>query len=513
MNSHETILVIDFGSQVTRLIARRVREAGVYSEVVGPARAPARLAQGDVKGIVLSGGPASVYEPGAPDVADAVLEAPLPILGICYGMQLLVHRTGGQVLAAPEREFGRAEIRLAGPSRLFAGWPAGSVVWMSHGDSIARLPEGMSVVAATESAPYAAIEDDRRRRYAVQFHPEVRHTEHGAQLLRTFAREICGCSGDWSMATYEQEAIAEVRRRVGPDEKVVCALSGGVDSSVMALLVHRAIGDRLNAVFVDNGLLRAGEAEWVVRTFRDRYHIPVEAVDARREFLTALTGIDSPETKRRIIGRVFVEIFDQVAARTGATWLAQGTIYPDRIESATVSGPSATIKTHHNVGGLPDGMKLKVIEPLAWLFKDEVRALGERLGLDHAFVARHPFPGPGLAVRMLGAVAEDDLEVLRAADAIFREELERSGWMERTAQAFAVLLPVRTVGVMGDGRTYERVIALRSVDTDDFMTADWSRLPHDLLARVAGRIVGEVRGVNRVVYDVTSKPPATIEWE
>lgn len=513
MQQHETILIIDFGSQVTQLIARRVREAGVYAEIVSTADALERVSGPEVRGVILSGGPDSVYEPGAPDVPDGVFEIDVPILGICYGMQLLVHRTGGRVARAAEREFGRARLEHESGSRLLAGWPQESIVWMSHGDSIAALPEGMTRVAWTASAPYAAVEDERRRRYGVQFHPEVRHTEHGAHLLATFAREICACRGDWSMAMYEEEAIAEIRERVGPEDRVICGLSGGVDSSVMALLVHRAIGDRLRCVFVDNGLLRKGEAEAVVTTFRQRYGIPVEHVDARALFLRALAGVTDPETKRRAIGHVFIDVFERSASAVGGRFLAQGTIYPDRIESASVVGKSATIKTHHNVGGLPERMKLSLLEPLRWLFKDEVRALGRRLGLDRAFVERHPFPGPGLAVRLLGEVTEDSLAILREADAIFREELDAAGWTDRTSQAFAVFLPVRTVGVMGDGRTYEHVIALRSVDTDDFMTADWSRLPYDLLGKVAGRIVGEVRGVNRVVYDITSKPPATIEWE
>ncbi len=513
MQQHETILIIDFGSQVTQLIARRVREAGVYAEIVSAADALERVSGPEVRGVILSGGPDSVYEPGAPDVPDGVFEIDVPILGICYGMQLLVHRTGGRVARAAEREFGRARLEHESGSRLLAGWPQESIVWMSHGDSIAALPEGMTRVAWTASAPYAAVEDERRRRYGVQFHPEVRHSEHGAHLLATFAREICACRGDWSMAMYEEEAIAEIRERVGPEDRVICGLSGGVDSSVMALLVHRAIGDRLRCVFVDNGLLRKGEAEAVVTTFRQRYGIPVEHVDARALFLRALAGVTDPEAKRRAIGHVFIEVFDRSASAVGGRFLAQGTIYPDRIESASVVGKSATIKTHHNVGGLPERMKLSLLEPLRWLFKDEVRALGRRLGLDRAFVERHPFPGPGLAVRLLGEVTEDSLAILREADAIFREELDAAGWTDRTSQAFAVFLPVRTVGVMGDGRTYEHVIALRSVDTDDFMTADWSRLPYDLLGKVAGRIVGEVRGVNRVVYDITSKPPATIEWE
>ncbi len=514
MTAHETIVIIDFGSQVTQLIARRVREAGVYAEIIGPRHATARLDDPLVRGVILSGGQASVYETGAPDIDDSVLATKLPLLGICYGMQLLVHRTGGRVERAPEREFGRAQLEIVDAnSRLLNGLPGQSTVWMSHGDSIAALPAGYHVTARTESAPYAASENPQTRRYAVQFHPEVRHTEIGSRVLSRFVREICGCTGDWSMQKYEEEAVSEIRSQVGTDGSVVCALSGGVDSSVMAMLVHRAIGDRLVAVFVDNGLLRKDEATSVVRTFEGQYGLPVRAVDARARFLDRLAGVSDPEEKRRRIGHTFIDVFEEEARKIGAGWLAQGTIYPDRIESSSIKGPSAVIKSHHNVGGLPERMNLALIEPLKWLFKDEVRSLGERLGLDPAFVHRHPFPGPGLAVRLLGEVTETRLAILRDADAIFREELQRSGWMEKTSQAFAVLLPVKTVGVMGDGRTYEHVLALRSVDTDDFMTADWSRLPHDLLARIAGRIVGEVRGVNRVVYDITSKPPATIEWE
>ncbi|MDH3284627.1 MAG: glutamine-hydrolyzing GMP synthase [Acidobacteriota bacterium] len=513
MRSHQTIVIVDFGSQVTQLIARRIREAGVYAEIVAPAAALERVGRPEVRGVVLSGGPASVYDAGAPEVHSALFDKELPMLGICYGMQMLVHRTGGSVEPAPEREYGRAELELVERSALLDGWPEASVVWMSHGDSIVSLPEGMRVVARTASAPFAVVEDRRRRRYGVQFHPEVRHTECGAQLLSTFVLQVCGCAGDWSMEAYESEAIEEIRRTVPPGDRVICGLSGGVDSSVMALLIHRAIGDQLTAVFVDNGLLRHGEVEQVVSTFRARFHMPVELADAGERFLGALSGVTEPEEKRRVIGHTFIDVFEEHARRLGARWLAQGTIYPDRIESAAISGPSATIKTHHNVGGLPERMNLSLIEPLKWLFKDEVRVLGERLGLAPGFVRRHPFPGPGLAVRIVGEVTSDRLAILRHADHVFREELESSGWMEKTSQAFAVLLPVRTVGVMGDGRTYEQVVALRSVDTDDFMTADWSRLPHDFLARAAGRIVGEVRGVNRVVYDVTSKPPGTIEWE
>ncbi len=513
MYAHETLVIVDFGSQVTQLIARRVRECGVYAEIVPPSEAVERIRRPEVRGVVLSGGPSSVYEEGAPKPDPALFDTELPILGICYGMQLLVLNTGGQVESAAEREFGRAEVeRLESESKLLEGWPEQNTVWMSHGDSIVALPDGMYVAARTESAPFAAVEDPKRRRYGVQFHPEVRHTLQGTELLRNFALEICGCQGDWTMEAYEQEAIDEIRRTVG-DGQVVCALSGGVDSSVMALLIHKAIGERFTAVFVDNGLLRKDEADQVVHTFRDRYHLPVKAVDARKRFLDVLAGVTEPEIKRKRIGHTFIEIFDEEAQEIHADFLAQGTIYPDRIESASTGGPSATIKTHHNVGGLPEQMKLKLVEPLSWLFKDEVRRLGTRLGLDQAFVQRHPFPGPGLAVRILGEITQERIDVLKEADAIFREELETSGWMAKTSQAFAVLLPVRTVGVMGDGRTYEQVVALRSVDTDDFMTADWSRLPHEFLAKVAGRIVGEVRGVNRVVYDITSKPPGTIEWE
>jgi GMP synthase (glutamine-hydrolysing) len=511
---HETILIVDFGSQVTQLIARRVREAGVYAEIVGAHNAVAALSRPQVKGVILSGGPASVYARQAPTVPAEVLATSLPLLGICYGMQLLVHSTGGRVQAAKEREFGRAELEiLANDSPLLGEFKPRSTVWMSHGDSIQALPEGYRVTASTTSAPFAAIENSQQRRYAVQFHPEVRHTEHGASLLRHFVREVCQCRGDWSMAAYEEEAIVDIRSQVQPGERVVCALSGGVDSAVMALLIHRAIGDQLVAVFVDNGLLRRGERELVASVFRERYHLAVIVVDAQSRFLDRLAETTDPEEKRRRIGHTFIEVFEAEAAKIGARWLAQGTIYPDRIESSSIAGPSATIKTHHNVGGLPERMNLKLLEPLKWLFKDEVRALGERLGLDPQFVRRHPFPGPGLAVRLLGPITAPRLEALRAVDAIFRQELEESGWMAKTSQAFAVLLPVRSVGVMGDGRTYEETVALRSVDTDDFMTADWSRLPHELLARVANRIVGEVPGVNRVVYDITSKPPATIEWE
>jgi GMP synthase (glutamine-hydrolysing) len=510
---NEMVLILDFGSQVTQLIARRVREAGVYCEIL-PGTVSAEEVRGRGPGaLILSGGPDSVYEEGAPQADPAIFELGLPVLGICYGMQLLVRALGGKVESVSGREFGRALLEPPEESAFFTGLRREQTVWMSHGDALRELPPGFRTTARTAAAPHAAVEDPERRLYGVQFHPEVTHTEHGAAMLHNFVRQIAGFSGDWNMGSFLQRAVSEIREQVGEEGRVVCALSGGVDSSVMALLVHRAIGERLRCVFVDNGVLRLGEAAQVVETFRERYHLNVRAVDAAERFLGRLGGVADPEEKRRIIGTTFIEVFEEAAREIGADFLAQGTIYPDRIESVSLKGPSATIKTHHNVGGLPETMSLRLIEPLRDLFKDEVRRLGEELGLDPGFVRRHPFPGPGLAVRILGEVSAERVAILQQADAIFIEELRGEGLYDRTAQAFAVLLPVRSVGVMGDGRTYEEVIALRSVDTSDFMTADWSRLPHDFLSRVAGRIIGEVRGVNRVVYDVTSKPPGTIEWE
>jgi len=511
----DRILILDFGSQFTQLIARRVREHRVYCEIHPGTISAEAVARWKPAGVILSGGPASVYEPGAPHVDLGVLELGVPVLAICYGLQLLAHGLGGVVEPADEREYGRALLKLGREDALFAGLPGGAerTVWMSHGDRVLRLPPGFGVLATSENSPFAAVRHETRPIYGLQFHPEVVHTEGGSELLRNFVHGICGCSDSWTMEAFIDEAVAAVREQVG-EGRAVCGLSGGVDSSVAAALVHRALGDRLTCIFVDHGLLRAGERAEVERLFGQHLGMRLVSVDASRRFLSALAGVEDPEKKRRIIGHLFIEVFEEEAAKLGSVdFLVQGTLYPDVIESVSVRGPSATIKTHHNVGGLPERMRLRLVEPLRELFKDEVREVGRRLGLPEALVGRHPFPGPGLAVRVLGEVSAERVATLQRADTILIEELRRAGLYDAVWQAFAVLLPVRSVGVMGDARTYDNVVALRCVSSEDAMTADWSRLPHDLLARISSRITNEVKGVNRVVYDVSSKPPATIEWE
>jgi GMP synthase (glutamine-hydrolysing) len=520
--NHDRILILDFGSQLTQLIARRVREAAVYCEI-HPCDMPAEAIRAFApRGIILSGSHQSAYEETTDRAPDIVFDLGVPVLGICYGMQTMAQQLGGRVTLGAKREFGFARVRARGHTRLLEGLqddqgPKGEGlldVWMSHGDKVEQMPPGFTLMASTESCPVAAMADEARRYYAVQFHPEVTHTRQGQAILTRFVRDVCGCAGDWKMPDYVDEAVARIRAQVGSDE-VILGLSGGVDSSVAAVLIHRAIGRQLTCVFVDNGLLRLGEAQQVVDTFERHFGLQLVHVDASERFLGKLAGVSDPEAKRKIIGREFVEVFQQESAkRSGARWLAQGTIYPDVVESAGASSKKAvTIKSHHNVGGLPDTLHLKLLEPLRELFKDEVRALGIALGLPPEMVHRHPFPGPGLGVRILGEIKREYAELLRRADAIFIEELRRSGWYERTSQAFAVFLPVRSVGVMGDGRTYEWVVALRAVQTQDFMTAQWAPLPHDLLGLVSNRIINEVRGINRVVYDISGKPPATIEWE
>ncbi|MBN1958010.1 MAG: glutamine-hydrolyzing GMP synthase [Desulfuromonadales bacterium] len=513
----DKILILDFGSQYTQLIARRVRENHVYCELH-----PFDMAWDEIKafqpsGIILSGGPKSVYDEGAPAVAEELFELGVPVLGICYGMQLMSRHFGGTVVPAGKREYGHAVLsRLNVPGPLFDGFftDGHADVWMSHGDHVEQLPKGFSVVARTDNAPVCAIQNVEKRLYAVQFHPEVNHTPQGNILINNFVRQICGCQGLWTPGQIIEDAIIRIREQVG-DDQVILGLSGGVDSSVAAALIHQAIGEQLHCVFVDNGLLRLNEGDQVMATFAGNMGVKVTRVDAQKRFYAALAGVTDPEKKRKIIGNLFVDIFEEEANKVeDAKWLAQGTIYPDVIESAGAkTGKAHNIKSHHNVGGLPDYMKLQLLEPLRELFKDEVRAIGEELGLPHQMVWRHPFPGPGLGVRILGEVKEEYCEILRRADAIYIDELYESGHYDKISQAFTVFLPVKSVGVMGDGRTYEYVVALRAVETKDFMTAGWYPMPYADLARISNRIINEVKGVNRVTYDISSKPPATIEWE
>ena len=511
----EKITILDFGSQYSQLIARRLREIGVYSELIPYNTPTEQFADETLKGLILSGGPASVLEVDSPSIPKRIFELGLPVFGVCYGMQLMAKLLGGTLVSAKRREYGRAKLYVDEPNEIFKGLPEEFVVWMSHGDNIEKLPDGFICLAHTDSLPIAAIASPKDRLYGTQFHPEVAHTEHGIEILKNLAREICGCKETFDLGDYAESKIAEIREMVAPDESVILAYSGGVDSTVLVAILLRAVGkDRLIPIFVDNGLLRKNESYEVRKRFKQLFGFDLYFVDASKIFLERLRGITDAEEKRRIIGNTFIEVFTEHAKKfTNAKWLAQGTLYPDVIESRSYKGPSATIKTHHNVGGLPEKLDFELIEPLNILFKDEVRKLGSQLGLPDEVVWRHPFPGPGLAVRVIGEVTPEKLSILREADSIFIEELKKSGWYRKVWQAFAVLTSVKTVGVMGDERTYEYAIGLRAVDSHDGMTADWSRLPYELLAKISSRIVNEVKGVNRVVYDITSKPPGTIEWE
>lgn len=516
-SAHDKILIVDFGSQVTQLIARRVREDGVYCEIVPFNKAEQAFLDMKPKAVILSGGPESVHEAGSPRAPQAIFDSGVPVMGICYGQMTMAAQLGGEVEGGHHREFGRADVEVKAPSKLFEDvWSPGgkNQVWMSHGDRITRMPPGFSVAGTSPNAPFAIIQDETRKYYGLMFHPEVVHTPDGAKLIRNFVRKIAGLTGDWTMRAFREEEIAKIRAQVGKG-KVICGLSGGVDSAVAAVLIHEAIGDQLTCVFVDHGLLRLDEAKTVVDLFRHHYNIPLVHVDASKQFLGELEGVSDPETKRKIIGRLFIEVFEQEAKKIGgADFLAQGTLYPDVIESVSFTGgPSVTIKSHHNVGGLPERMNMKLVEPLRELFKDEVRKLGRELGLPEIFVGRHPFPGPGLAIRCPGEISKDKLDILRKADAVYIDQIRKHGLYDEIWQAFAVLLPVKTVGVMGDGRTYDFVVGLRAVTSTDGMTADFYQFDMKFLGETATRIINEVKGVNRVVYDVTSKPPGTIEWE
>jgi len=511
----QKILILDFGSQYTQLIARRVREAQVYCEIHPFNVSMEKIKAFSPKGIILSGGPASIFDPDAPIAEREILELGVPVLGICYGMQFLTHVLHGVVAKAADREYGNAEIRILDHSDIFhgVGTEGEETVWMSHGDRIEVMPEGFEVLASSKNSPIAAMTDKARRLFGVQFHPEVAHTPSGTKILRNFLFRTCGCKPSWTMSSFVRRTVRSLRETVGND-RVICGLSGGVDSSVTAVMLHKAIGERLSCIFVDNGLLRRGESQEVTDLFKGHYGMDFHIVDASEYFLNKLKGITDPEEKRKIIGREFITVFEKKAKELGeAKFLAQGTLYPDVIESVSFKGPSATIKSHHNVGGLPETMRLELIEPLRELFKDEVREVGRELGLPRELVMRQPFPGPGLAVRILGEINWERLEILRSADFIVQEEILRAGLYEKVWQSFAVLLPVRTVGVMGDERTYEHVVAVRVVDSLDAMTADWSRVPYEVMARISNRIINSVKGVNRVVYDISSKPPSTIEWE
>lgn len=514
--AHKLVVILDYGSQYTQLIARRVRESHVYCEI-HPCTIPLdRLTALNSSAVILSGGPDSVYGEHSPKSDPRVLDMGVPILGICYGQQLMAHQLGGKVEKGEHHEYGRAHLKIESPSGIFSSLSAGEEiqVWMSHGDRLTQLPPGFHKVATSSNAPYCAIENTEKRIFGIQFHPEVAHTPRGAEILRSFLFDVAGLTPDWTPGSFVDEAVAKIKAQVGADERVICGLSGGVDSSVAAVLCHQALGDRLVCIFVDNGLLRKGEFESVVQMMKRNFHLNLIAVDARRRFLDELKGITDPEQKRKTIGRVFIEVFDAEAKKIEkAKWLVQGTLYPDVIESVSVRGPSAVIKSHHNVGGLPEKMNLKLIEPLRELFKDEVRAAGESMGMPHDVLWRHPFPGPGLGVRCLGELTDQRLATLRDADAIVDEEVRAAGLYDSIWQSFAVLLPVKSVGVMGDDRTYEEACVIRAISSTDGMTADWSRIPHEVLAKMSTRIINEVRGINRVAYDISSKPPATVEWE